>query len=363
MKILFLGNYDMGLYKFRKELLEELIKRGHTVYVSIPNGEYISKIKELGCKVIFTDIDRRGMNPLAEQKLYKTYCRIIKEVKPDKLLTYTIKPNIYGGLAAKKYRIPQIANVTGLGTAIENGGTKRKLILNLYKRGLSGAQVVFFQNTENKDIFLKEKIITGKYEIIPGSGVDLITHCYEPYPTNMNPLVFLIIGRIMKDKGIDEVIDAAREIKSEYSNILFRFIGFYDEEYQNKIELAEKNGLIEFLGKQDNVHFFIKNSHATIHASYHEGMSNVLQETAAAGRPVLASNIPGCIEIFEPNVSGISFESKNSKDLVRAIKSFIELPYEKKAAMGFAGRLRMEKLFDRNIVINKYLEEIEKEVK
>lgn len=362
MRVLVLGNYDLGLYKFRKELLETLIKRGHEVYTSIPDGEYIDSIRNLGCKVILTDIDRRGMNPKAEYKLFNNYCKILKYANPDKVLTYTVKPNIYGGLAAKRYHIPQIANVTGLGTSIENGGAKSKVVLDLYKRGLSGAQIVFFQNELNKDFFLRKRIIKGKYDIIPGSGVNLTKHKFELYPTTDEKLVFLIIGRIMKDKGIDEILEAARLIKAKNPNVIFRFVGFYDEEYEEIISQSVQDGIVEFVGKQDDVHSFIKNSHATIHASYHEGMSNVLQETAAAGRPVIASNIPGCIEVFEPYVSGIPFEPRNTVDLVRAINEFIELPYEKKVEMGIAGRKRMESLFDRNIVVNKYIEEIEKEV-
>lgn len=362
MRVLVLGNYDLGLYKFRKELLETLIQRGHEVFTSIPDGEYVDSIRKLGCKVILTDIDRRGMNPKAEYSLYNTYCKIFKDINPDKVLTYTVKPNIYGGLAAKRYHIPQIANVTGLGTSIENGGAKSKLVLNLYKRGLSGAQIVFFQNEINKDYFIKKRIVKGKYDIIPGSGVNLSKHTFEAYPISDGKIVFLIIGRIMKDKGIDEILKAARIVKQTNPNIIFRFVGFYDEGYENIVSKAVKEEIIEYVGKQDDVHSFIKNSHATIHASYHEGMSNVLQETASTGRPVLASNIPGCIETFEPYVSGIPFEPKSVNDLVRAIREFIELPYEKKAEMGIAGRKRMERLFDRKIVVNKYIQAIEKEV-
>ncbi len=362
MKVLILGNYDMGLYKFRRELLEELMKKKHEVYVSIPDGEYIQRIKDIGCKVILTEFNRRGMNPFAEQKLYITYCNIIKKIKPDKVLTYTVKPNIYGGLAARKYHVPQIANITGLGTVIENGGRKSNMILRLYQKGLSNAQVVFFQNQTNYDYFCNQRqIVKSRTIVIPGSGVNLTQHKLEPYPVNNGELVFLVIGRIMRDKGIDELLYAAERIKKEYPWVIFKLIGSYDEGYQHKVNEAENKGFIEFLGQQDDVHSFIKNSHATISASYHEGMSNVLQETAAAGRPVIATDVPGSIETFEPYISGIPFKSHDADDLVRALKEFIELPYEKKAEMGIAGRKHVEKVFDRQIVVDKYLEEIEKE--
>lgn len=148
----------MGLYKFRRELLEELVNRNHEVYVSVPDGEYIQRIKDIGCKVILTEFNRRGMNPFAEQKLYITYCNIIKQIKPDKVLTYTVKPNIYGGLAAKKYHVPQIANITGLGTALEQQGSTQKVLLRLYRRAFEQTQTVFFQNKANYDFFEQKTI-------------------------------------------------------------------------------------------------------------------------------------------------------------------------------------------------------------
>lgn len=362
MKILILGNSAGGTYNFRKELLQELIKRNHEVFLSVPNDDYVERIEALGCKVIITEFNRRGMNPKQEQILYKKYCKIIKEVKPDKILTYTIKPNIYGGIAARKHSVPQIATITGLGTALENEGIKRKALLSLYKRGLKKSQVVFFQNQTNCDFFTENNIFSNRVKVVSGSGVNLKSNPYEDYPKESNELVFLTIGRIMKDKGIDELLFAANKIKKNYPNVRFKLIGYYDEDYQSKIEQAEYDGYIEFLGLQDDVHYYIKNSHATISASYHEGMSNVLQETAASGRPVIATDIPGSIETFEPNVSGISFSPHDSEGLVKAIKDFIEMPYKQKAQMGLAGHKRMEKMFDRQIVVNKYIEEIEKEV-
>lgn len=362
MKVLILGNSAGGTYHFRVELLQELLKRKHEVFLSVPYDDYVKRIEELGCKVIPTEFDRRGMNPKQEQSLYREYCRIIKDVQPDKMLTYTIKPNIYGGIAAKKYGIPQIANITGLGTVIQNGGAKSRMMLRLYKRGLAYAQVVFFQNQTNyEQLCVQKRIVKGRTIVLHGSGVNLTQHKLEPYPDNDNKLVLLVIGRIMKDKGIDEILYASEIIKREYPQVFIKIIGSYDEGFQSRVKEAVNNGYLEYLGPQDDVHSFIKNSHATISASYHEGMSNVLQETAAAGRPVIATDVPGSIETFEPGVSGIPFKSRDPEDLVRAIKEFITLPYETKVRMGLAGRKRMEELFDRQNVVNKYLEEIERE--
>lgn len=363
MKILILGNSAGGTYNFRKELLQELIKRNHEVFLSVPNDDYVERIEALGCKVIITEFYRRGMNPKQEQILYKKYCKIIKEVKPDKILTYTIKPNIYGGIAARKLGIPQLANITGLGTSIEDGGLSSKLILSLYKFGLKAAKVVFFQNQSNLDFFINKKLVRGSAVLLPGSGVNLQEFCYENYPEETGKTVLLIIGRMMKNKGTGEIIEAARIVRKTHPNVIFRFIGFADDDWQATIDSAVSEGIIEYPGNQTDVHTFIKNSHATLMASYHEGMSNVLLETASTGRPIIASDITGCKETFDEGISGIGFRIKDSGDIVRAIEEFLSLPYEKCAEMGKAGRAKVEKEFDRQIVVNKYIGEIEKEVK
>jgi len=167
----------------------------------------------------------------------------------------------------------------------------------------------------------------------------------------------------MKNKGTDEIFEAARKLKSERDDVVFKFIGFYEDDYKQKTEDAVKEGIIEFCGNQTDVHSFIKESHATILASYHEGMSNVLLETAATGRPVIASDIPGCKEIFDPYISGIPVEPKSSEAVYMAVKKFLDIPYEQKAQMGIEGRKKVEEQFDRQIVVNKYIETIRKEVK
>lgn len=358
MKILVLANFGMGLYNFRIELLEELIKQNNEVYISLPNDEYVPKLKELGCKFIDTDLDRRGTNPIADFKLILNYIKMIKEIKPDVVLTYTIKPNVYGGIACLITNTPYIVNVTGLGTAVENEGLLQKITLNLYKLGLKNASCVFFQNKINQEFFDKNKIVQCKTRLIPGSGVNLEQHKFEEYPKDDETIRFLFIGRIMKAKGVEELFEAAKIIRQKYSNVQFELIGGTEENYLEEIEKLERENVIKYHGKQNDVHSFIKNSHATILPSYHEGLSNVLLETASSGRPVLASNVPGCVETFEEGLTGLGFEARNVNSLVEAIEKFIHLPYIRKKEMGIAGRNKMEKEFDRNIVVNAYLQEI-----
>ena len=355
-KVMIFANNDVGLYNFRKELLERLIRDGNQVYCSLPFGEKTPLLSDLGCECIDTKISRHGTNPFEDFGLLIQYLKILKKVKPDIVFTYTIKPNVYGGLACTLKKIPYAANVTGLGNAIENGGLMQRLTLFLYRIGLKKAETVFFQNSANRDFMVSKKIVKAKNDLLPGSGVNLDTNSYESYPVNDDNVIFLIIGRIMKAKGTDEILEAAKEIKKEYPNVIFRFIGSYDGAYQQKIKEAVDNGTVEYIGEQSDIHSFIKESHATLHASYHEGMSNVLLETAASGRPIIATDVPGCRETYDNGISGISFKPKDTGDLVRAVKDFLSLSYNQKEEMGKYGRLKMEKEFDRNIIVNKYME-------
>lgn len=358
MRILIVANNDVGLYKFRRELVEELL-RTHEVHICLPNGEYISKLTELGCVYHACEFDRHGTNPLAELKQIAFYKRLLKAVKPNMVFTYTVKPNIYAGMACASLKIPYVANITGLGTAIENGGLMQKLLLALYKLGLRKAQKVFFQNESNRDFMIAKGIVKGKHDLLPGSGVNLDEHKEEPYPETQEPLVLVNIGRIMKDKGADELLYAAKIIRKEYPQVVFRLIGGFDGAYEEKVQNAVEAGEIEYLGHQSDVHACLKEAHAIVHASYHEGMSNVLLEAAACARPIIATDVPGCRETYENGISGIACKARDGEDLVRAIREFIALPYEQKIQMGQAGRRNAERAFDRTIVIKQYMEEVE----
>ncbi len=359
MRILIADNHEDGLYKCRGELIDKLVTK-HTVYISVPKGKYTQALIDKGCVHEELKISRRGMNPFQEIKLLFSYRRLLKRINPDVVLTYSIKPNVYLGILCGINRIPYIANITGLGSSIQGGGFISKLTVILYKMGLRKAAMVYCQNETNQNYLLQHGVIYGPTQLIPGSGVNLEVHRFEEYPLETNEIRFLTIGRIMKDKGIDELLEAARIVKKQFPNAHFSIIGFYDEDYEDKIRKAEEEGLIQYCGYQDDVHSFIKNCHAVIHPSYHEGMANALLESASTGRPVIATSIPGCIEIFDPDISGIPCKPKDSGDLARAIIHFIELPYADKANMGIAARRKMEAQFNRNIVIERYMNEIER---
>ena len=363
MKILILANNDVGLYKFRKELIESFINQKHEVYISLPEGEFITSLEKLGCKYIRTEFDRRGINPLKDLKLVAFYWKIIKQINPDVILTYTIKPNIYGGIICRLMHIPYLTNITGLGTAIENKSILSHILMFMYKLAIKKSDNVFFQNAENKKYFEEKKVVKDNRNtlLIPGSGVNLNEHVYEEYPQDDGTIRFLFVGRIMKDKGVGELLECAKQIQKKQLNVRFDILGDFDEEiYRNTIQELEQKGVLSYYGHQTDVHSFIKSHHATILPSYHEGLSNVLLETAATGRPILASNISGCKETFEEGISGIGFEAKDSESLIRAVERFIELPYDEKRNMGICGRKKMEKDFDRTIVIEAYGKQIDK---
>jgi glycosyltransferase involved in cell wall biosynthesis len=354
LKVLILANADSGLYKFRLELLQELRKLGHDVSIALPDGPYIPKMTELGCRFYETPMDRRGTNPLRELGLLLTYRRIVRETRPDAVLTYTIKPNIYGGLVCRFRKVPVIANITGLGASIENGGFLRSLTLFLYRAALKKAFRVFFQNKENMEFMERQKVVAGrKHRLIPGSGVNTDHFRYMDYPGG-EKIHFLFIGRIMEEKGIEQYLDAAVAITRRHPNTVFHILGSCEEKYEHRLRLMQDTGFVHCHGFADDVREYLKFAHCTIHPSYWEGMSNVLLESAACGRPVIASDISGCREIVEDGVTGFLFERRNSAALIAAIKQFLALDRDSQTDMGLAGRLKMVREFDRKLVVAAY---------
>ena len=353
-KILILANSSGGLYDFRNELVLKLLEK-YQVTVSLPDEVRTKELSEEGCKVIYTPINRRGVNPLEDFKLLQNYRRLIKQETPDLILTYTIKPNIYGGFCSRFMKIPYVSTVTGLGSTFQRKGVLLKMIVAMYRVGLKKAECIFFQNEENKKIFEKYNIKGKDSLLVSGSGVNLKRHNFESYPEG-DEIQFLFVGRMMKEKVIEELMSAAKEIHSQ--NIIFELLGYCDEDYQDRLNAEEKDGVIKQLGFDPDVHEYIKNCSALIRPTYHEGMSNVLMEASATGRPVIASNISGCKEIFEEGVTGFGCEPGNSEDLVCAIRKFLALSVEERAAMGRNARVKMEREFDRDKVVGVYINEI-----
>ena len=359
MKVLIVANADIGLYKFRKELLEELVKNNE-VYIALPKGEFYEDLLAIGCKYVITELDRHGTNPIKELKTVFDYKKIMKSIKPDIVFTYTIKPNVYAGMACASLNIPYVANITGLGTAVENPGLMQILTTNLYKYGLRKAQKVFFQNTENRDFFVKKRVVKRSYDLLPGSGVNLKNYTVSEYPDG--PTVdFVFVSRIMKEKGIEQYLDAAKEIRKRYPETRFHICGFCEQNYEKVLENMSSEGIIIYHGLVKDMATIYKQMSCTIHPTYYpEGLSNVLLESAASGRPIITTNRSGCREVVDDGINGFIVQEKNSLDLIEKIEMFMHKSVEERKKMGLAGRKKVEKEFNRQIVIDKYLTEMRK---
>ncbi len=363
MKVLMLVNHISTL-TFRDELIREMIARNIELIISVPFEDGIDYYESLGCKCVDAQISAHGMNPISEFKLLQYYKRIIKQIKPDIVLSFTIKPNIYGGIACKALKMPCIMNITGLGVAVENSGLVQKLMLFLYKLALPGASTVFFQNSDNEKFFTEHGLAVGKHEMLPGSGVNLSRYAALDYP-NDGEINFLFISRVMKEKGADQYFDAAETIRAKYPQTRFHVIGLCeDDAYKTKLSELESRGIIAYHGYQLDTRPFQIISSCTVHPTYYpEGMSNVLLESCASARPIITTDRSGCREIVVDGVNGYVCRQQDSDDLIKTLERFIALSWEQKRDMGLAGRAKVEREFDRQIVIDRYFEQIEKILK
>lgn len=358
MRILVLANFDVGLYNFRKELLKNLIDDGNEVYISLPYGERVEPLKQMGCKFIETHLSRRGMNPIKDIKLFFEYMKLIGKTKPDKIITYTIKPNIYGGWAARIKKVPLYTNITGLGTVFQGDGLVTKMVVKMYKFALKKAKTVFFENVENKNIIVSKGIIKEHQAcLLNGAGVDLDEYTICDYPGD-DKIHFLFIGRVMKEKGIDEFLYVAQKMHEEDKNVAFDIVGPFEDDYKQQIEKLSKDGIINYYGFQKNVKPYIKNAHCFVLPSYHEGMANTLLECGAMGRPLITSNIHGCLEAVVDGKNGYLCNVKDEIDLYNKIDIFLRLPYEQKVEMGINSHKHISEVFDKKKVVKATIDEI-----
>lgn len=356
--VLILANKDGGLYNFRKELLERLIGDGHRVVAVVPDGDRVADIEALGCEWIDVKLSRRGTNPIADLKLLFYYVKLIRRLTPDLVFTYTIKPNVYGGLACRWLKVPYVANVTGLGSAVENPGLMQKLTLFLYKIGLKKAKKVFFQNEANERFMIGHRVVRGAYDRLPGSGVNLNRYTAAPYPAE-DTVEFVFVSRVMKEKGIDQYLQAAQVIREKYPFTHFHICGGYEENYKETLSRLQEDDVVIYHGLVRDMPAMYRQTHCTVHPSFYpEGMSNVLLESCATARPVITTDRAGCREAVDDGVNGFLVKQRDAEDLIQKIERFLALSHQEKEQMGLAGRAKMEREFDRQIVVNKYLEEL-----
>ena len=271
------------------------------------------------------------MNPKDEIRILSDYKKLMKEIKPNIVLGFTIKPNIYGAIAARKYGIPFVANITGLGIAVENPGLSQMISILLYRYGFKSVQRVFFQNEENKKYFEYHGLAKGVGMIIPGSGVNLERYPYREYPEN-GAIKLAFISRIMKEKGIDQYLDAAKAIRTQYGDkVEFHVCGFCEPEYDGRLQDEYNNGVVIYHGMIRDVTGFMGKMHCIIHPTYYpEGLSNVLLEVCATGRPIITTERSGCREVVDDGENGFMIPCQNSEKLIEAIEKFLKLPWEQK---------------------------------
>ena len=358
-KILIITNHSYMLWRFRKELLLELQKE-YEVVISTPFVGHEEDFKALGFRMIETNLERRSMNCLNELKLLKTYYRLIKKEAPDMVVTYSIKPNIYGGFLCRVLKVPYVVNVQGLGTAFQKKGIATVATM-MYRVALRKAKVVFFENEENARIFREKKIISEKQKkVLPGAGINLVDYALQPYPKN-DKVHFLYLGRIMKEKGMDELLWAVRKLQEEYAGkFVLDLVGFFEEEYKEEVSKLEQEGIAVFHGFQKEPRPFYAQANCVVQPSYHEGLSNVLLEAAATGRGIITSDIPGCRETVEDGKSGLLCPVKDAERLYEKMKCFMELSEAEREEMGLVGRALVEERFEKGKVVGMTVSEINK---
>lgn len=359
-RLLILANSDSAIFKFRSELIEELSKQFH-IGIGIPFGQYMDLITNSKYEFVDIPINRHGLNPIEDFRLFLRYLRLINDFKPDTILTYTIKPNLYGSIVASGKGIPCLCNITGLGTALEKKSFLQKVLIRMYRYAMKNVSTIFFQNSHGKDFFIENGIgKESQYYLLPGSGVNLERFNVLPYPEN-EPLRFFFIARVIKEKGIDEFLYAARRFHEEKKAAEFHVCGACEEAYEEILKSEEVKGVIKYHGLVKDMRTMYRMASCVVLPSYYpEGQSNVLLEGAASGRPLITTDHPGCREAVEDGHTGFLVMKKDGQDLYEKLSRVLFMTDSERKEMGQNGRTKVEREFDRNIVINAYKERIQK---
>ncbi|WP_319589876.1 glycosyltransferase family 4 protein [uncultured Draconibacterium sp.] len=367
--IAILLNTSWYIYNFRKNLIKELQKKGYKVIAIAPTDEYSSKLEELGCSFHHLDIDSKSKNPLYDISLLFRIRKILAQTKPDVLLNFTIKPNVYGSLAARSLGIACINNVAGMGTLFSDGFFSRTILKALFKVSQYRVRTVFFQNPDDMRELTASNIVNKSLaHLLPGSGVNLNEFPFSPLPQLENQTVnFLLVARMIRTKGIAELVQAGKILKGKgYSNFhinLLGEMGINNPHAISKEEMDEisSNNFVTYLGKTDKVKQYLQNSDAVVLPSYYrEGTPKSLLEALAIGRPIITTDMPGCKQTVVNGVNGYICTPKSADDLASKMEAFLNLKPDQRLRMGIQSRKLAETKFDEQIVIAAYLKAIEK---
>ena len=358
--VLILSNHFITLYAFRREVIDRLLERGHRVIISIPPDERNEYFRARGCELIDTPMSRRGINPFRDVILLCRYLHLMRKIKPDIILSYTAKPNIYGAMASNLLGFKQVCNITGRGSSLAFDTLLAAIVRMLYSLSIKKAYKVFFQNADDRDYFQQHRIIRDNWALIPGSGVNLEQHTFAPMPDD-GEIRFLYVGRIMGVKGVDEFLACAKEIRGRYPNTGFYLAGWIDQGgFKKKLKEYEDLGYIHYLGFQKDIDPWIRRCHCTILPSHGgEGVPNAVLESAAVGRACIVSDVPGSRDAVEDGVTGYLFQPRSSADLIEKVERFLALSKEERERMGLLGHEKAAREFDREFVISAYVREVE----
>ena len=364
LNILIVSNTSWYLYNFRLGLIRTLLERGYEVSTLAPKDDSSTNLQAAGCQHISFEMDNKGVNPLSDLTMMRSLSRIYSEINPDLILHYTIKPVIYGSMAAAKLGIPFINNITGLGTAFIKKNWVTWLVKQLYRLSQKNANHVLFQNADDRELFSREKLIPEDVtqEVIPGTGIDIDLFNVRPYPES-NPVTFLLIARMLWDKGVGEFVEAARQIKSEFSDVHFQLLGFLDVINRTAIsrqqmQIWTEQGVIEYLGETNDVRDYIASSSCVVLPSYREGLPRTLLEAASMARPIIATDVTGCREIVQDGQNGFLCKPKDTESLAKKMSVFLNLPLKKRREMGLQGRKVIERRFDEKKVVGTIINRI-----
>jgi glycosyltransferase involved in cell wall biosynthesis len=364
-KIILVANTSWSMIKFRHGIMRAFVEHGCEVFVLAPRDEYSKEIEDIGCTYVNITIDNKGSSFINDYKLMKELQSVYTKIKPDFIFHYTIKPNIYGSLAAHRAGFPSIAVITGLGYTFINDGPVAKIAKVLYKNTLKYSRKVWFINLEDKNKFLLQNLINPeKIDLIPSEGVDTDRYFPMKVKKDKDKFVFILIARMLWDKGVGEYVEAAKEIKKKYQNVEFQLLGFTDVANpkaisREQIERWVSLGYVNYLGPTDDVRSYIAAADSIVLPSYREGISMILMESASMEKPIITTNVPGCRDLVNNNVSGYLCKTQDSSDLANAMDKMLQLSKDELKQMGVNARKYMLSEFDEKIVIKKYFHELE----
>lgn len=346
---------------FRAGLIKALVAEGHSVTVLAPLDSYSKRLTAMGCEVIPIAINRNGANPLSEARALVSIYSKLKRIRPDIVFSYTIKNNIYAGLACRALGISFAPNVTGLGPAFSERGALNSLVRNLYRVAFRRAHTVFFQNMDDRDVFLDANLVAAeRAQLLPGSGVDLTKFALEPMPKEDNGIRFVLMARMLKDKGIGLFVEAAEIIKAKHPSARFQLLGPIDPDSRTAITKAEiddwvSQGVVEYLGGKADVRPTLRQAHCIVLPTYYnEGTPRSLLEAGAMGRPLISTDMPGCRDTVMQGINGFIVKPRDTDDLAMALQSFLALSERERQAMGRASRDLIEKKYDEQFVVAAY---------